>query len=58
LAGLAIGDVITAIDGRLVTKAQDIQALTLERRPGETVVVERTRDGVPGSVSLTLGRQG
>jgi membrane protease YdiL (CAAX protease family) len=44
-AGLRIGDVITAIDGRPVSDIRDVAAVVSQRKVGDTVVVQFIRDG-------------
>jgi putative serine protease PepD len=56
-AGLAIGDVITSINGQPAVSTDQIVELTLTRRPGDKVTVGYTRDGAPRSATLTLASQ-
>ncbi|MEU8240353.1 trypsin-like peptidase domain-containing protein [Actinoplanes missouriensis] len=56
-AGLKAGDVITAIDGSPVTTTNDVAAVTLTKNPGDTVTVDYTRGGRPGSAKVKLGAQ-
>jgi putative serine protease PepD len=56
-AGLQEGDIITKLDDRTATSAEQILALTLTRRPGETVKVSYLRDGAEHTTELTLGSQ-
>jgi putative serine protease PepD len=56
-AGLQSGDVITKLDGQTATSAEQLQALTLTKRPGETVKVTFVRDGTEHTVDVTLGSQ-
>lgn len=44
-AGLAAGDVITAVDGTEIEKMRDVPRLIAAHRPGETVTVTILRDG-------------
>ncbi|XVU22976.1 S1C family serine protease [Actinoplanes sp. CA-054009] len=53
-AGLQEGDIITAIDGKPTTSSDDLAAVTLTKRPGDTVSVDYTRDGKPASTKVTL----
>jgi putative serine protease PepD len=53
-AGLRTGDVITEIDGDRATSAEQLQALTLTRRPGESVKLSYTRDGASRTTTVTL----
>ncbi len=54
-AGLQIGDIITALDGRLITGADQLQEVALSSSPGETVDVTYQRDGATATTTLTLG---
>jgi len=53
-AGLAVGDVITAIDGMAVASPTDVQRLIREREAGQETSIELVRDGRPVSVSATV----
>jgi putative serine protease PepD len=57
-AGLAEGDVITKLDGDAATGAEQLQALTLTRRPGDTVEVTYVRAGTEHVAKVTLASQG
>ena len=48
------GDVITAMDGKAITSADDLKAALIRHRPGDEVEVEILRDGKPMTLSLTL----
>lgn len=54
-AGLRQGDVITAIDGKPVTDADQLAALTLAKKPGESVTFTFVREGKTMDVTVTLG---
>jgi putative serine protease PepD len=56
-AGIRTGDVITKLDGQVATSAEQLQALTLTRRPGDTVRVTFERDGSEHEADITLGAQ-
>ena len=56
-AGLKVGDVITAFDGRPITSADAITAAVSEAKPGETVTLTIQRKGATQHVSVTLGVQ-
>jgi putative serine protease PepD len=56
-AGLEGGDIITKLDGDNATSADQLQALTLTRRPGEQVKISFTRAGTEHTTTVTLGRQ-
>jgi putative serine protease PepD len=54
-AGLRAGDIITELDGKPVTGAQDLQAVTLTKKPGDTVRVTYVRNGSQQTTTVTLG---
>jgi putative serine protease PepD len=54
-AGLRPGDIITKIDDQNATSADQLQALTLTRRPGDQVKITYTRDGTEHTTTVTLG---
>jgi putative serine protease PepD len=54
-AGLRAGDIITELDGKPVTSAEDLQAVTLTKKPGDTVKVTYVRNGSQQTTTLTLG---
>jgi putative serine protease PepD len=54
-AGLQVGDVITQIDGKQVTSAEQLLAVTLTHKPGDTVSITYVRDGNTHETQLTLG---
>jgi putative serine protease PepD len=56
-AGLREGDIITAIDGEPATSSDDLAAVTLTKRPGDTVTIEYTRNGKSATTKVTLGVQ-
>jgi putative serine protease PepD len=56
-AGLAEGDVITKLDGEQATNVEQLQALTLTRRPGEVVELTYVRGGAEHVAKVTLGSQ-
>ena len=56
-AGLAAGDVITAVDGTAATSADEVTAAIAAREPGQTVTLRVTRDGSSRTVSVTLGQR-
>ena len=55
IAGLQPGDIITAVDGVEVTDADQLAALTLERKPGETVTITYQRSGTSSQATIALG---
>jgi putative serine protease PepD len=54
-AGLQIGDVITRLDGKPATSAEQLLELTLTHRPGDTITVTYEREGRTQTTRLTLG---
>jgi putative serine protease PepD len=54
-AGLQAGDIITEIDGQPATDPNQIAALTLTKRPGNTVTVTYQRNGHTTTTTVTLG---
>lgn len=55
-AGLAAGDVITAVDGTEIEKMRDVPRLIAAHRPGETVTVTILRDGGEQTLPVKLGK--
>ena len=53
-AGVARGDVITAIDGQPVDSSQDVARIVRSLRPGDEVEVLIQRDGVTERITVTL----
>jgi putative serine protease PepD len=56
-AGLRAGDVITEINGAKATSTDQLAALTLTKREGDTVDVKYVRNGQTSSTTITLGAQ-
>jgi Do/DeqQ family serine protease len=54
-AGLKMGDVVTAIDGKPVKGMDDLTMEVVSRSPGSTVTLDVMRNGQPTKVSVTLG---
>jgi putative serine protease PepD len=54
-AGLKAGDVITALDGKPITKADDLTAAVSAHAPNDKVTLTITRDGKSQSIDVTLG---
>ena len=54
-AGLAAGDVITSVDGKAVTTAQELQGAVDAKQPGDTIIVDYLRNGASRTVTVTLG---
>ena len=57
-AGLQSGDEIVGYDGERVFSQLDLQALTVDGEPGETVAVDIVRDGQPMQVYMPRGPVG
>ncbi len=56
-AGLKMGDVITAIDGKPVTGMDDATMDVIAHAPGSTAKLDIIRDGKPMQLSATLGQR-
>jgi putative serine protease PepD len=56
-AGLAVGDVITSINGQPAVSTDQLVGLTLTKRPGDKVPVAYTRNGTAHTTTLTLTSQ-
>ncbi len=56
-AGLKMGDVVTAIDGKPVNNADDLTLAVISRSPGSTVNLDIVRNGKPMQLSITLGQR-
>ncbi|HEX2302697.1 MAG TPA: trypsin-like peptidase domain-containing protein [Gaiella sp.] len=54
-AGLAVGDVITSVDGTEVTTAQELQSAIDAKQPGDRVTIGYLRNGANRTVTVTLG---
>ncbi|HYA09298.1 MAG TPA: trypsin-like peptidase domain-containing protein [Gaiellaceae bacterium] len=54
-AGLQAGDVITALDGKPITSADDLTAAVAAHAPKDKVTLTVTRNGKSISVDVTLG---
>jgi putative serine protease PepD len=54
-AGLRVGDVITELDGTPANSAEQLLALTLTRKPGDTVTISYLRQGTARETRLLLG---
>ena len=55
--GLVQGDIVTAIDGRPVAKAQDLIAITRAAPVGGFLAVDRYRNGVKDTLRLEVARR-
>jgi putative serine protease PepD len=56
-AGLKVGDVITAVNGKAVGQAEQLRAIIAGRQPGDTLTLTVRRDGTTKTVQATLGRR-
>jgi PDZ domain-containing protein len=52
---LQADDVITSVDGQTVRTANDVSTAVRKRKPGDRVIVRYTRDGKPGTATVTAG---
>lgn len=57
-AGLQPGDEIVTYDGRRVFNMNEITALTMQGEPGQNVIVNISRGGVPMQISMPRGPLG
>ncbi len=56
-AGLKEGDIIIAVDGKLLKDPNDLAIIVANRAPGEKVTLEILRDGKRKKVTVTLGER-
>ncbi|HEY3542644.1 MAG TPA: trypsin-like peptidase domain-containing protein [Gaiellaceae bacterium] len=56
-AGLKVGDVVTAIDGKPVTNADDLTALVATYKPGDKASLTVTRNGTSTKLDITFGQR-
>jgi putative serine protease PepD len=54
-AGLRVGDIITAVDGKRIDSADALTSAINAQKPGDTVSVTYTRDGASHAVQVKLG---
>ena len=54
-AGLAAGDVVTAVDGETVSSADDLRELVDAHDPGDSVELTVKRNGATKTLQVTLG---
>jgi putative serine protease PepD len=54
-AGLAVGDVVTSLDGRAITTAQELQSAVDARKPGDEITVGYVHNGTNRTATVTLG---
>jgi putative serine protease PepD len=53
-AGLAVGDVVTSVDGHAITTPQELQSAVDARQPGDEITVGYVRDGTNRTVVVRL----
>ncbi|MEP2734899.1 MAG: Do family serine endopeptidase [Erythrobacter sp.] len=56
-AGLKAGDIVTKINGKLVTSEQTLSFLVANITPGTKIPIELIRDGKPRTVNATVGKR-
>ncbi|MDX2283471.1 MAG: Do family serine endopeptidase [Bacteroidia bacterium] len=56
-AGIRAGDVVTAVNGKTVRSASELQAIVGAQRPGDKVTLSVSRDGSSREVAVTLKNQ-
>jgi membrane-associated protease RseP (regulator of RpoE activity) len=56
-AGLRAGDIITGLNGTPVDSSGDVARAVRERKNGEALRIDYTRDGVPASAMATVQEQ-
>jgi putative serine protease PepD len=56
-AGLKVGDVVTAINGKPVESADDLTALVATFKPGDKATVTVSRDGSAKTLTVTFGQR-
>jgi putative serine protease PepD len=56
-AGLQVGDVVTAFDGKPVTTADDLTALVATYAPGDKATVTIKRNGATKTLDITFGQR-
>ena len=54
-AGLKVGDIITAIDGRSIKDGDDLVNEIASRRPGSSIRLGLMREGKPTDATVTIG---
>ena len=55
VAGLQVGDVLTAVDGQSVSTAAELQTAIDAGQPGDRIIVDYIRNGAHRTVTVTLG---
>ena len=53
-AGLQAGDVVTAVGGRQVARADELGTAIDAKKPGDSVTLTYTRNGASHTVTVTL----
>jgi serine protease Do len=56
-AGFKVGDVITAIDGKKMSKRTDLADYLKKKKPDDEVTIEVRRDDAPVSIKVKLGKR-
>jgi putative serine protease PepD len=56
--GLEVGDVIVEIDGKAITKSDEVRDAITSHDPGDEVELKVQRDGEEKTLTVTLGRRG
>jgi len=56
-AGLQIGDIITAVDGRAVISGDELASALMTKQPGTKVTIQYIRGSSQNSVRVTLGER-
>ena len=56
-AGLKMGDVVTAIDGKPVATGDELTMAVIARSPGSNVTLDVIRDTKPTKINITLGQR-
>ena len=54
-AGLAVGDVITSVDGKAVATTEELQGAVDAKQPGDKMIVDYLRNGASRTVTVVLG---
>lgn len=58
LAGIRVGDVITAVDGTEVASTDELRTYIRSQQAGDVVTIAYERDGVEGAAEVTLAPAG
>ena len=57
-AGVNVGDLIVAVDGKAVSSSEDLLDALVERGVGQTIVLSTLRGGAAREVSVVIGERG